>query len=373
MKFKRMISAIMALAVCFAMAGCDKKDSSDSTNSGTDGQGISENDSDISGTYVTLEGFRDLGNDPQKLMTDFDSAIKESHEYIASGKDEELERLQKLSLMNALSLDESGNFTAYYQPAIGSYIEFTGSYKTDGGQMSFEYKHEKLTKTMSSNGLEALDTPEVQEADAGSDELSGRQMQLLNSVGKGTYFKYASPSWYAADYLKFDMRVMPMMMGMRSIGVPLIDMQEKMLDAAKKQYFTVHNGVLCADTAGWKLEGEYKKGESFTVEFDHLAPGDDWYYYNGGDDTPEERKKILESSIRAGAEPTKIEFSSGKWEWKSADGETLNTGSYNESDEIDGLFVMYVDENSSHSAGNDIYQFVYINGSDVFFPYAVKA
>ena len=358
MKTKNIISALLAFAVCFAMSGCDKNG----------GSSESVPDSDVSGTYVTLEGFRSLGNEPKKLVTDYDRAIKESHEYIASSKDSELERLGKLSLMSALTLDENGGFTAYYQPATGTDIEFTGSYKTDGGKLSFEYKHEKRTVTMEQ--LDELETPKISEADAGSDELFGKNMELLNTVGEGTYLQYAAPMWFAADYLKFDMCVMPMPMGMRGFSQCPIQMDEKVLKEAKRQYFTVHNGVLCADTAGWELEGEYKKGESFNVKFDPMAAADDWYLYK--DETADDKKSMFSSLLKTD-KPTEIKFSSGKWEWINADGETMNTGGYTESSEIDGLFCMYTDDDSAHGISGEVYQFIYINGSDIYYPYAFRA
>lgn len=372
---KRIVSAFLAFAVCFAMAGCDKNDSSKSDErSSTDKkQSVSESasDSDVSGIYVPFEGIRRLGNDPKQLMTNFDSAIDQSQSYFSGGSDGDTDKLDKIAAVSVLELDEDGGFTAYYQPtSSGTDMEFTGSYKTDGGKLSFEYKHEKRTVTSDKFG-DKLDTPEVSEADAGSGELLGKNMELMNTVGEGTYLQYAAPMWFAADYLKFDMCVMPMPMGMRSFSQSPIQMDEKVLKEAKRQYFTVHNGVLCADTAGWELDGSYSKGGSFNVKFDPMAAADDWYFY--ANETPDDIKDMLKASLKT-EDMTTIEFSSNKWEWKNAEGDTLNSGSYTESDKIDGLFCMYIDENSSHGTPeNNIYQFMYINGSQIYYPYAFKA
>ena len=351
------------------MSGCDKKDDSSSKSDESGSNGISQavSDSDVTGKYIPLEGFRNLGS-AQKVKNDYDAAIRETNSYINSESADDPSGLDKLASVSLLELKESGAFEAYYTLKTGVISKFSGSYKLDDGQIRFEYEKENRTVTM--RNYEELESPEESWARAGDDDLLGKQLELLNTIGEGTYFQYAAPMWFAADHLKFDMCVLPMPMGMRGVGQIPVQMSENVLKEAKKQYFTVHNGVLCADTAGWELDGEYKKGESFTVKFDPMAAADDWYFYD--DDTPENKKGTIETFLKTD-KITEIKFSSGKWEWINADGETLNTGSYTESGEIDGLFCMYPDENSEHGAANDdIYQFMYISGSQVYYPYAFK-
>ncbi len=419
MKIRKLVAVILALVLCFVVVGCSKDDSSEkssstessrsssskenssedssktssssedssetssgvedssedssSTEDSSGDNGNTEEDTGIAGTYLAFEGFRNVSSHAGQGIQNINEAIIEIKRAYPGASDEiSTDDLEKLSLLDALTLNEDGSFDAYVMLSNGNMVKFSGDYEEDeNGEISFKYKEAERTITMEK--LKKLETPKVNVIAVGEDDESfGRKMELLNTDGEGTYFKYAAPAWYGMDYMKFDMCIMPMLMGMRSAtNVPaFISLPEDLIKDAKKQYFTVHNGVLCTDTVGLTLKGEYKKGESFTLELDPLAAADDWYLYQN-DNTPENQKKILHAGLRADETMT-IEFSSGKWTWTRKDGDIVNTGSYSESGSIEGLFVMYTDEESK-SARSGIYQVVYIDGSKIYYPYAFKA
>ena len=364
MKLKRFAAAAVAGAMCFALAGCDKKTDSDSSTSSADStSSAAQTTSDSSkggDIYLKLEGFAALG-DNVKMVSSFDDAIKESHKLVQNGidyNDEDLVR--RIATVTEITFKDDGSFESLIAPNVDTYIQYSGKYEQKDGQISFSYEHEKIVR----------DNGKVDEDDAGGDTGMGGTMQLYNSKGEGTFYQYAYPNWYRADYIKFDMACMPMLAGYVR-ATPIISGEPDLLEKQKKQYFTLHDGVLCSDTVGVTLKGDYSKGNDFALEFDQYKMLDEWAFETN--DQKDALRYSLEDKTGKGS-PTTIEFSSNKWTWKNAEGETINSGSYKESDEIEGLFVMNTDDSSQHGAGDiNLYQFMYINGGEVYFPYAFKA
>lgn len=113
--------------------------------------------------------------------------------------------------------------------------------------------------------------------------------------------------------------------------------------------------LICTDTYGIKLDGKYKQGDDFTLEYnimdtikdDEISPynvfTDGSYEY-----TMDQIISSLEIQYGASDFNTTLEFSDGEWSWYNCYDELINNGKYAESSDYPGLIMMYIDEDSKY-------------------------
>ena len=195
-------------------------------------------------------------------------------------------------------------------------------------------------------------------------------MEKFNETG--TFYNLVGNSINFSDKIK-DFNIMPLF-------VQNVTGNNKQEDVPVYLYRI--DDLLCVPTYGFKLDGKYKAGKDFTVDYNALATYlDDEYskYYLFGYDKEKSRaddlKEVLERQLGS-TDDTKLEFSDGRWEWYSSDGELINDGVYQESSEYEGLIAMSITDDSVHCDADfkvlsPIFFYIDDSGS-IWLPYMMK-
>ncbi len=144
-----------------------------------------------------------------------------------------------------------------------------------------------------------------------------------------------------------------------------------------------HKGdFLCVDTYGFELDGKYRAGDDFTINYDPIDAMTDFkysgFYWDGGfgDEIDEEIAQRwvnrYEISFKADDLDTTLEFSDGEWEWYNSEGDLINNGEYLESKDHKGLVYMFTTEDSEIDKETLGSMFFYIDDGEIYYPGFIK-
>ena len=198
------------------------------------------------------------------------------------------------------------------------------------------------------------------------------QMEKLNKTG--SFFKYVLPSMnYSDKWTHFS--ILPFIRYARGAGRFNYDYPNTLYAV---------DDFLCSDTYGIELDGKYKRGKAFTLKHDleDVIRNDVQSHLLGYEDEDNADKFIDKAIERAELAydcddvETTIEFSDGEWEWFNADGGLINNGRYDESKDYPGLIMMTLDEDSKNCPDYALYTFplwFYIaDDGEIYYPGYVK-
>lgn len=195
------------------------------------------------------------------------------------------------------------------------------------------------------------------------------QMEKLNEYG--SYCKYAVPAMNMSD--KFtDFAILPFIRYTSGTR----------MDIDRPNTLKTVDKFLCTDTYGIELNGNYKKGKSFTLKHDieETMKKDEQseYQYSSDPDEWFDRKAKTATANYHYCDDfnSTIEFSDGEWEWYNADDELLNNGKYEESKDYPGLIKMYIDEDSEKHPDHALVLyplwFYIADDGEIYYPAFVK-
>lgn len=335
MKKKFLMLAIAASVGCCQLSGCgDSSSKDDSDGSKSDGNYYS-----VNGVPIDKEDWTD----------DFDSA---------------LDALKSSDNYSCIVIEDD---TFTISNVSGNSIEqtYTGAVKISNSKIKFDYQK---YAAINQKGNEIIVGIDDEKEDLNRAERTYLQnMEALNE--SGTYIDIVKPALYCYDKM-VDYGVLPIFitsnMNVKRVSPVILECKDD---------------FLCVDVYGMELNGKYKHGEDFTIDFNVLSPfTDDEYSYTNiseDDDYLEKMKQRLEKYIFCGDDfDTTIEFSDGEWEWYNSDGDLINNGEYQESKKYKGLIEMYATENSEKYSRiyNEIAPlFFYIdNDGNIYYPGFIK-
>ncbi len=191
------------------------------------------------------------------------------------------------------------------------------------------------------------------------------QMEKLNEYG--SYCKYAVPGMNTSDTFT-DFAILPFI---RYTSGTRIDID------SPNTLKTVDK-FLCTDTYGIELDGNYKKGKSFTLKHDleDTLEKDEQSCVTRDDELLERLLERAEMNYHCDDLESTIKFSDGKWEWYNDEDALLNNGKYEESKDYPGLIKMYVDEDSEKHQDHALVLyplwFYIADDGEIYYPAFVK-
>lgn len=369
-RFMRAAAVITGTVLLISTAACGDKDDKKEKSSSAGG-------AKLSGEYCTIVPVNG------QLMSTGDKSLDE---YLDYSRD----------CYNNLAVKElgfdSGNFemTDMRSAARGAdTVVYNGSYNVSDGKILFKYDQ---TTRFEKNGEKKVFDIADSKPDYDSDIITGKKqadkeeitaemqkkveasmierMEKFNETG--TFYNLVGNSINFSDKIR-DFNIMPLF-------VQNVTGNNKQEDVPV--YLYCIDDLLCVPTYGFKLDGKYKAGKDFTVDYNALATYlDDEYskYYLFGYDKEKSRaddlKEVLERQLGS-TDDTKLEFSDGRWEWYSSDGELINDGVYQESSEYEGLIAMSITDDSVHCDADfkvlsPIFFYIDDSGS-IWLPYMMK-
>lgn len=191
------------------------------------------------------------------------------------------------------------------------------------------------------------------------------RMEKLNEYG--SYCKYAVPAMNTSDTFT-DFAILPFIRYTSGTR----------MDIDRPNTLKTVDKFLCTDTYGIELDGNYKKGKSFTLkhDFEDTLEKDEQSCVTRDDELLERLLERAEMNYHCDDLDSTIEFSDGEWEWYNADDELLNNGKYEESKKYPGLIKMYIDEDSEKYTKDALHIFplcFYIaDDGEIYYPAFVK-
>lgn len=191
------------------------------------------------------------------------------------------------------------------------------------------------------------------------------QMEKLSKTG--AYCKYAVPGMNMSDKI-MDFAILPFI---RYTSGTRIDID------SPNTLKTVDK-FLCTDTYGIELDGNYKKGKSFTLKHDleDTLEKDEQSCVTRDDELLERLLERAERNYRCDDLESTIKFSGGEWEWYNDEDELLNNGKYEESKDYPGLIKMYIDEDSEKHPDHALVLyplwFYIADDGEIYYPAFVK-
>ncbi len=250
-------------------------------------------------------------------------------------------------------------------------FKYSGDYSIQSGKIDFEYKETRTYTDGEQDGdaisvdddipeydaaimagtspkLEGLSTDEIKQLkkEERAKVIQAFHIESMNNLNEtGSFCKLIMPSANLSDKLKA-YNVIPFVrwhMG---------------LDLGKTETMTLKavDDLICTDTYGIKLDGKYKPGKDFTLEYNMIdtVKNDEISPFNVeetgyGEEEMERLTESLSGQINSDDDyNTTFEFSDGEWSWYNAYDELINNGKYVESSDYPGLILMYIDEDSDN-------------------------
>ncbi|MBQ6181859.1 MAG: hypothetical protein IJK31_09280 [Ruminococcus sp.] len=368
MKLERFAALMSAVILTAGISSCGNKD-----NEGKKSSGGSKLDGEYC-TIVPVNGKRMFAMD--KSLDEYLDYSKDCYDSLA---------------VKELGFD-GGNFemTDVRSAARGAdTIVYNGSYDVSDGKILFKYdqttrfeKNGEKTVFDIADGKPDYDSDIITEKkQADKEEVTAEMQKMTNAKmiermekfnETGTFYNSVGNSVDFSDKIK-DFNIMPLF-------VHNVTGNNKQEDVPVYLYHV--DDLLCVPTYGFKLDGKYKYGKDFTIDYNALDVYlDDEYsmYYRAGYDKDKSKadslKSVLEKQLGS-TDDTKLEFSDGRWEWYSSDGELINDGVYEESSEYKGLIAMSITDDSLNcDADFKVLSpiFFYIDGSgSIWLPYMMK-
>ena len=257
--------------------------------------------------YIIINGNT---NNAEQFRTDPDAALE------AVRSDQTAEPGEKITLNNGIfSIKE--NLSANYS------VTWDGSYTLENQTLKLQYD------SMSGGGTDKPDT-------------AGSRIPALNETG--AYPARILPQCYLSEAARTAGFRLPFYL-LRADASPSV--------------LEVHGDFLCVPVYGFTIDGSYRKGGDFTVDYvpENTLRDDRWSlaYYNETDKTfsaqPDEERISAQLSMLAGRygipDGSKLQlrltFSGGSWEMTASDGTSISKGGYQESEKHPGLIAMYAE------------------------------
>ena len=296
----------------------------------------------------------------------------------------------KVSGMKAFEFKD-GSFAYSNGDAANKEATYSGKFSMEGNRIAFSYEQfyrnsrngEELTVDMN-DAPEPYDADKLRNGTKEEKKAEGKKAErkivydrMAEMNEQGSYFNRYVPGINLTDKMRdYSM-------------VPLVFVGQASNNSNPAELYQIGD-LLGFRTYGMSLDGEYVSGESFTLDFDQMyVLAEDPYGYLSkakSDENAEEYFERMSSVIEQqyGLEEsedlnTVFTFDNGTWEWENAEGNTINSGSYQESELYPGLIVMYTDDNSRLNEENtklgDGYSTIMLYiGSDgqIYHPYFIK-
>ena len=290
-------------------------------------------------TYIDING---IYNNAADYRSDPDAALD------AVIGEQNIEPAERITL-------NDGTFSIKENLSANYAVTWDGTYTLENQILKLHYD------SMSGGGQDQPDT-------------SGSRIPALNETG--AYPAQIMPQFYLVD-------------SARTIGarLPICLLRVKESPSVLEQ----HGDFLCVPYYGFTLDGSYKSGSDFAVDYvPEKTLRDDRFseaYYNEADrtfaDQPDEdriasRLRILAN--RYGVENDgnmqfRLAFSGEKWVMTASDGSEIGKGGYKESSKHPGLIAMFAepdDPNVSRMIEDIRPLFLYIENDAVYYPGLVR-
>ena len=343
---------ILILCLCVGLTGCKnqafggdaggwKENTSEMTEYDPDGSSGSSGSSQ----EVTLTEYHRLNDDYFMDAADVDEGIE-----VLRANANEFYTETSPYFVKTLRLGDDGSFELWESLADGNDPEsvYTGTYTVgaDGG-VEFEYKSLRRGSTA------VLAT---------ADDDDGKAMQGMNATG--SYPDFISPP--AACVQKNDIYgELPIMR-----RLPLTERPYAITSGRYDMQLYRKGTLLCTDLYGVKLKGSYERGKDFTLSFTPSAIYTEDPLYKDGAFYSEDQVKESLAKVKAAVGTdgeTEISFSGGKWVWK-AGGKVVSSGTYSDSDELEGFVRMKPDKQGSSA----MITWFYITDGGIYYPFMIE-
>jgi hypothetical protein len=332
----RLFSLTAAIILCAGMTGCGEK---------------SGNESAPQGTYVVIKRFE---TNQREYMKEYESnGLDSVLERIVNGEVNDSNETVKFS-------SRSFELKSTRHNGVLSH-DFSGKFSVKNGEIVMKY-----TSAVDKEG----------ETVSASDKFNENEDRLKASLVRSLNL-YTERGGYYGEILQ------PAALIDRPPAYyyfPCLSSISKSEPAVYK--LKLQNDFLCTDAFGCKLDGSYQPGEDFTIQYDRIeALNSDPNYILVNQEHLEQniayQKDTMNNQWNTASTSTTVSFSNGVWEWKTADGNLINNGVYQESKQYPGLIAMTLSDSSA--AGNEytvfktmIPVFLYVNEGKVYSPCLIK-
>lgn len=375
---KRITSLLLAGAMSITLAACGG--SSEEAPKGDEAA-----EKPLDGTYVAFDSA--LEDSSKRANASADELIAEIRDLYSGMAEQDFAHAEMFRGVSRLLLLSDGKFTAY--DGRSNVFKFEGSYSENNGALSFNY--DKMSKeSFLARGAEddpeggLLAEPEVTEFAAGNDDKAGFGTRLSEMSKSGTYITYVGPQRFFINYITNPpsfiehadgaqeveetdaLQLVPAATG-NTGSLSVWQLDQETYAQSRAQTLTQHGDFLCGSTVGWTLEGEYTPGETFTITYDPAQTLAAAAYPEI--DAAEETERW--EAVLGKIEPTTVTFSNGRWKWTRSDGTEISVGEYSESSEFEG-FIVIRPEGLPANKSLGINEYIYISGSDIYYPYALR-
>ena len=374
-KITSMLASAALLACCVSCG--DSGDGTEEKNDLSLGNPLAAQTSVLDGKYASVDP---IDGNWTSYKTDIDSGLRYAVKSYLNSDIKPLEFSgRSFRMLGSFISKEWSSYSGTYTLNDGKIIFNYEKYHTENVDVDLneekpEFDNDIIIQKYKAEALKGLTKDEQtkrikEEQTKRSISLLHEALQELNKTG--TYFNKVS-----ARIMKSDKVNSPGILPIFSVRSPGI-----MKRRDTPFMLCPVDDFICVETYGMKLDGSYRKGKNFTVNFDPMAPYYDDAYsnYNLEPDSRGRNDEMYQTYLErffAGSRDTTITFSNGKWTWKNGAGEIVNNGYYMESDEHPGLIGMFIGEDSAHNDKN--YQMVcpllfYIAGDGtIWYPNWVK-
>lgn len=390
----RKLPILLASLMLLSCTACGDSDDDSKSGKSTSGNQISDDSAVLDGKYVQLYP---LNGDVSVYLEDIDKGLEYAIESYANRGPHKLEF-------------SGGNFSVSGQLVTKDYPVYSGTYTMSDGKIIFNYTDYSWEGT-TVNINEDIPEPDMdivryqQNAEAikglpkdeqiarcNAEQLLLSKKNIQNALVKfnetGTYWDNVAPALVLDLYdetVTFDKSTQYRVYSF----LPLFVYNAEGRRLSIKSVFTLYpvNDFICVPTYGFKLNGNYNKGDDFTVTFNILDTLKDdkyslWYTQDwenhkesNGQTTAEKYMDIFKEQY-GNLDDTTLKFSNGKWEWKNSEGKLINNGTYLESEEHEGLIAMCLNDKSKnighHPARYSPYFFYIDSAGTIWYPNWVK-
>lgn len=212
------------------------------------------------------------------------------------------------------------------------------------------------------------ETVKVNASDDGDGIVEQERITKLNVLSDGGGMPRYSAPWVSFSDKMNDLSFLPQFVKYGSDPGSIAE------DCPATLYYM--ENVLCTELYGVELDGKYKPGKEFTLEFDQLEVYKHGPMADASKDSLDQREEIIEFQYHCDRTDSTIEFEDGEWTWYNHNGDVLNYGEYQESEEYEGLIAMYTTDKSKKILENfytEMPILLYIaDDGNVYYPAFVK-
>mgnify|MGYP006951550873 CR=1 FL=1 len=205
------------------------------------------------------------------------------------------------------------------------------------GQFTFDYKELEVENESEGTVIK------VKAGDTSEDPRERAMIERLDNLSEGGGMPRYSAPWVSFSDKMNDLSFLPLFMKCGSNGTIVEDCPATLYNMGD---------VLCTELYGVELDGKYKLEKEFILEFDQLEVYEHGPVADANKDALDRHEEIIEFQYHSDRTDSTIEFEDGEWTWYNHEGDVLNVGEYQESEEYEGLIAMYITDKSKNVLEN---------------------